>query len=201
MTKCSEISEADPTLPLDRPSVIARVRFGLGNTTNALVTDELIGQLIDIEVAKYGDFQIYWCDITYEVLLGLIDFLILNELASKGSSTGAEIRRKESRGDREIEIQYSDGTTSDSGWEQLKDYWFTHPHEICDCLSPDVSNSPYGLIKIGGTSQTDYVANNTNPNLKTMWDGVNQSDQFTIRRDINAKRTRNRGKFYYRTGR
>ena len=196
MTKCSELSDLDPLLPIDRDSVKTSVRFFMGGITEEDLPDSILSVIVENCILKFEDSQIYTNDVVYCSLLDSLKYLIRQSWAEDGSeSTGGLKRRKEKEGGVEYENEYhADSSSTSSGWEKLYDYFISNPADIAPCLEEERGNT-FGLISIGGTKQDKSAEVENNLNNKSFWGTSSIGSKFSARREANRRRANLRSKY------
>lgn len=198
MTKCSELSERDPSLPIDTDEVKSSVMFYLEGVTSEQLPDTTLDLIINKAISSFEDNQTYTCDVIYITLLESLKYLIRKSWVDQGeNSVGLlkKIKDKEDQVDREIEYESFDGQKAESGWEKIYNYFLKNPEDICPCLKYE-NNSEFGLIAIGGTQQDKYVKNEWAPNSRTLWDRTSLGSKFSYRRECRRRRSNNRSKYW-----
>lgn len=196
MTKCSELSDLDPLLPIDRDKVKERVRFYLSGITEEDLPDLLLSVIIENCILKYEDSQVYEDDVTYCSLMESLKYLIKQSWLESGSeSSGGLKRRKEKEGGVEYENEYhADSSGSSSGWEKLYDYYLKNPSDVAPCLEEGKGNV-FGLISIGGTKQDKYIEVENGSNNKSFWGKSSIGNKFSARREVRRRQANRRSKF------
>ncbi|CAM0102065.1 hypothetical protein VPH5P1C_0011 [Vibrio phage 5P1c] len=197
MTECGqeEIDNGvDPSTPIDREQIKKDARYYMGAVGEEDLPDEVLDGIVESCIGKFGDSVIYKCDVLYCTVMNALRYLIRKGWADKGSTSGTLIGHKEKVGNVEIQNQYSSGSSSSdlNGWEKLYEEFLQNPNHICECLAK--SRGSLGYIKIGGTNREEYLNNEYNSALNTMWDIENSGNKFNERRVWSKQRSRNRSK-------
>jgi hypothetical protein len=198
MTTCSESSERDDTLPIDRVEVKDSVMFYLDGVLSSDLSETTLNLIIEKCVGKFVDNQTYTCDVIYCSLLESLKYLIRKSYVQDGGdSVGTLTKRREKDGTTEIEVGYSStsGQSSENGWEKLYEYFLENPSDICECLQPTYS-STFGLVSIGGTRKDVYDAIENGENNKGMWDRKSIGTKFSSHREYNRREDLNRSKYW-----
>lgn len=198
MTACSEASERDDTLAIDRDEVKDSVLYYLVGVDDTLLPDTAWNVIVEKSISKFVDNQTYTCDVIYDSLLETLKYLIRKAWVEEGGdSVGVLTKNREKEGSVEVELNYNvvDGQTTENGWQKLYEYFRSNPSDICECLKPAYS-STYGLINIGGTLQDKYTEAATGENNRTMWDRGSIGSKFTYRREERRRSNITRGKYW-----
>jgi hypothetical protein len=127
------------------------VRFLLGGLSTSTMDDTTLNKLIDNNISKYSTEDSDFCIVTYKSLLDALRYLIRQEDLQSGSSSSV-VKRREKNNRREIEVQYSE--SSSSGYKTLLDDFLKHPEWVCEDLVDRLV--PSGSVHIGGVSESEY---------------------------------------------
>lgn len=124
-------------------------RFWLGDLTEDELSCESMQLLLDITFMQFPDASD--CELKYRALVNILQYLIRKE--SKGTSgsegTGNVTRRKEKRGNTEIEVYWDSASSSgdDASWSSILTDLEDDPTSIGCTPFPDASGS--GSVIIG----------------------------------------------------
>lgn len=164
--------------------VQAEIRFLLGGLPVNVLSDEILTDLIQRELDKTGDADELLCLVTYNSVLATLQYLDRRDMQGS-AATGASgdlKKRSEKIGNREVKVEYetgSDGGTAAS-WASLYNDFLKHPEYVCaSLLVTDPSISAASLVKIGGTSQTQYDKVNSNTDSRSGY-ALNVRDSYGL---------------------
>lgn len=196
-TKCSQQSDNDPSLPIDRVEVKDTVYFYLDGLSTDDISDATLDKIIEKCIGKFEDSAVYQCDVNYCALMSTLQHLIRKSWVDNGDeSVGAIKRQRDKEGNVEQEIEWHSSTGSvETGWEKLYDFFLANPADICECLEEERGNT-FGLISIGGTKQDRYTEVNYDSNTRTLWDTNSIGNKFSYRREQSRRRSNNRSKYW-----
>jgi len=140
--------------------MIAYIRVVLGDLSTATISDATITLFIN-KWSKYYDYpndssKEFW--VIYKACLDCLAFLIAKAGTTSGSSASG---RREKRGNEEIEVTFSDGSSIMQGYQDLLDFLQSNPEYI----DPSLGSTANALI-IGGVSQTEYNRVKSDPDSR-----------------------------------
>ena len=146
--------------------VIERLRFLLGDPSIDIISDEIITSIVDSCIVGLGVYGDDYCKVVQCSLMESLRYLI-RKAQVPSNPDGSEIkRRKEKRGNTEIEVEFQVTSTSDSssGWQDMYEDYQSHPEWICAELASKTSGKY--LVTLGGTRVDDSrkVLNDPNSN-------------------------------------
>ena len=147
-------------MSMTTPEMIAYIRVILGDLSTATISDSTITLFIT-KWSKYYDYptnesQEFW--VIYKTCLDCLAWLIAKAGTTAGSSASG---RREKRGNEEIEVTFSDGSSIIQGYQDLLDFLQTNP----DYIDPSLATMGNALI-IGGVSQEEYDRVRSNPDSR-----------------------------------
>lgn len=147
-------------MAIDVNAVIDRVLFLMGDPDDCTVPVDIVDQIAQDCIAKIGDEDDNFCEVVYCTLIETLRWLINRERSSSSNQSGAVKKRREKRGNTEIEEQYSDSGSANGygGWDDMLNDYLTDPTLVCAELASESANN---LIIIGGVSQSEYDRVNT----------------------------------------
>ena len=129
---------------------IAYIRIILGDLSTATLPDAVITLFLNrwyVEFNYPADPTKEWY-VIYNTCCDCLRWLIAKTNATAGSSA---TMRREKRGQEEVEVRFSDGTTLSQGYQDLLDYIEANP----DYIDPSLKRNVDALV-IGGVSQEEY---------------------------------------------
>lgn len=165
-------------------AVNLEIRFLLGGLPTSTLSDEVLNQIIQRNIDKYGDTDDKFCIVTYQSLLDALQYLINKSAQGSGSvSGGALIEREEVVGKKRIRVKYSpDASGAPTGWEELYDKFLKDPTLVCDSLV-DPTTTSVGSVIIGGVSNKEYERVKSNPDSRNGFSlGFNSCDRRETKR-------------------
>ena len=130
---------------------IAYIRIILGDLSTATLPDATIALFLNrwyVEFNYPTDTTKEWY-VIYNTCCDCLRWLIAKTSATAGSSA---TKRREKRGQEEIEITFSEGATLSQGYQDLLDYIEANP----DYIDPSLKRNVNALV-IGGVSQEEYT--------------------------------------------
>lgn len=196
MTACSDISELDPLLPVDRDRVETKVRFLMGGVSTDVLSSATLLLVSEECILKFEDSQIYETDVTYCTLLDVLQYLIRQSWTETGSDVRGSLKsvsEKEGNVAYKDEYESSGQVINKSGWEKLYDYFLINPQEVAVCLAIPRTGT-FGLVSIGGTQQDKYIEIENNSNSKSMWGKSSIGSKFSAQRESRRRQTNYRSK-------
>ena len=137
-------------MSMTTPEMIAYIRVILGDLSTATISDETITLFIN-KWSKYYNYpsdvtQEFW--VVYKACIDCLRWLIAKAGTTAGSNASS---RREKRGNEEIEVTFSQGSSLLQNYKDLLDYLESNP----DYIDPSLATTGNELI-IGGVSQTEY---------------------------------------------
>lgn len=157
-------------MALDPNAISERVRFLLGNPSEAILPEEILLQIINECIAEIGDDDELYCEVVQCSLMNTLRYLIRQSQIPSSPNGGTVKRRKERRGRTEIEEEYQSGSSVTNGWQDMYDDYLQHPEWICDSLAPDLTNRNFGKVTIGGVRKDIVKGIKKDPNSNTAYD-------------------------------
>lgn len=146
------------------------IRFLLGDLAVSVISDDNLNRFIQRSVDNYSLEDEDFCIVTYESILSTLQWLINKESASSSSVGGDVVKKREKVGDVEIQLEYSQSTSTDStGWENLLDNFKNDPTIVCESLAY-LAKSDLGYVLFGGVSQKEYQRVKDNPDSRNGYD-------------------------------
>ncbi|AUR92132.1 head completion adaptor [Vibrio phage 1.170.O._10N.261.52.C3] len=135
--------------------IVDRVRFLMGDPSQEVISDQQITDIANNCISEIGNEDSDKCEVTYCTLINTLRYLINKERADSSNKSGAVKKRKEKRGETEIEEQYSDSGSAQGygGWNDMLNEYLADPTLVCAELAREAANN---LIIIGGVSQSEY---------------------------------------------
>lgn len=171
--------------------VTTRLRFLLGNPSEGIIDDCILIGIVDSCIITLGDNGDDYCKVLQCSLMETLRFLI-RQAQIPSSPDGSEVkRRKEKRGNTEIELEFQSTTNSDTstGWQSMYEDYQSHPEWICEELVSSTSGKY--LVNIGGSRVDDTMRVLKDPNSNSAYNKSRVSRKFwnTARRNrINTRR-------------
>ena len=151
--------------------VIVEIRYFLGDVDQTTISDETLNTIITRVMLRYnltyedGDF----CKTVYYSLIETLRYLIRQDAVSDAQSGGDLKSFTEKVGGVTITEQYSEGTSTLSGWDSLLQQYLSDPSIICEELA-DLAVSTYAPVLFGGVSKKERDRVNSNPDSFNGWD-------------------------------
>lgn len=146
------------------------IRFLLGDLSVSVISDENLNKIIQRSVDRHSLEDEDFCIVTYESILATLQWLINKEQANTSATGGELTKRKEKVGDVEIQLEYSESTSTEStGWENLLDNFKNDPTIVCESLAY-LAKSDLGYALFGGVSQKEYHRVKDNPDSRNGYD-------------------------------
>ena len=136
---------------------IAYIRIILGDLSTATLPDATITLFLNrwCTAFNYPDDQTKEWYVIYNTCCDCLRWLIAKTNATAGSSA---TKRREKRGQEEIEVTFAEGSTLSQGYQYLLDYIEANPGYIDPSLKRNVS-----ALVIGGVSQEEYSRVKSDP--------------------------------------
>ena len=136
---------------------IAYIRIILGDLSTATLPDATITLFLNrwCTAFNYPDDQTKEWYVIYNTCCDCLRWLIAKTNATAGSSA---TKRREKRGQEEIEVTFSEGSTLSQGYQDLLDYIEATP----DYINPSLKRNVNALV-IGGVSQEEYTRVKSDP--------------------------------------
>ena len=136
---------------------IAYIRIILGDLSTATLPDATITLFLNrwCTAFNYPDDPTKEWYVIYNTCCDCLRWLIAKTNATAGSSA---TMRREKRGQEEVVVRFSDGTTLSQGYQDLLDYIEANP----DYIDPSLKRNVSALV-IGGVSQEEYIRVKSDP--------------------------------------
>ena len=136
---------------------IAYIRIILGDISASTLPDATITLFLNrwSTAFNYPDDATKEWYVIYNTCCDCLRWLIAKTNATAGSSA---TKRREKRGQEEIEITFSEGATLSQGYQDLLDYIEANP----DYIDPSLKRNVSALV-IGGVSQEEYSRVKSDP--------------------------------------
>lgn len=136
---------------------IAYIRIILGDLSTATLPDATIALFLNrwyVEFNYPADPTKEWY-VIYNTCCDCLRWLIAKTNATAGSSA---TKRREKRGQEEIEVTFAEGSTLSQGYQDLLEYIEANP----DYINPSLKRNVNALV-IGGVSQEEYSRVKSDP--------------------------------------
>ena len=136
---------------------IAYIRIILGDISASTLPDATITLFLNrwCTAFNYPDDPTKEWYVIYNTCCDCLRWLIAKTNATAGSSA---TKRREKRGQEEIEVTFSEGSTLSQGYQDLLDYIEATP----DYINPSLKRNVNALV-IGGVSQEEYSRVKSDP--------------------------------------
>lgn len=165
-------------MAVDVDQVVDRVRFLLGDPSLDIISDEVIISIVDSCILSLGVEGDDYCKVVQCSLMDTLRYLI-RKAQVPSNSDGSEIkRRKEKRGNTEIELEFQVVSSSDnsSGWQDMYEDYQSHPEWICAELASKTSGKY--LVTLGGTRVDESRKVLHDPNSNSAYNKCRVSRKF-----------------------
>ena len=152
-------------MAIDVGQVVKRVKFLLGDPSLDIIPDEVLMSLAESYILSIGDGDDVYCKVVQSSLMESLRYLIRKSQIPASSDGGEIRRRREKRGNTEIELEFqATSSNSTSGWQEMYEDYQTHPEWICEELASKTSGKY--LVTLGGTrvDESRKVLNDPNSN-------------------------------------